>query len=232
MCQFLKEKSLYYYVRLEKLVGLAMSTFSCGLNTGSYFGNGYTYSNDGTETHTANSTTRVASSVNLSRVARDIAQGYNQDIEIVNLYLRQGNISQALISYDNLVDMAKITAEEYGYSLTDSQIASIVNQSYYNTTGTTFVSSIEGETHSPFVTGLIEGLPVLGWFFGQSYSNAEATSKVAGVKTRAVDKFAECAGAALPGAAIGLYFGGPVGAAIGAVAGVTVALFKGAIDKN
>ena len=214
-----------------------MSAFTYGLNTGNYFGNGYNYSTSATNSNAANS--KVASSVNLNRVARDIAQGYNQDIEVVNLYLQQGNLTQALLQYDELIESAKATANEYGYSLTDNQVTSIVNQAYYNTTGSTFVNTVDSETHSPFVTGLIEGIPVLGWFFGQSYSDAEAIAKVSGTKVRGVDKIAEATGAIASGAAAGAAIGaicpigGPViGAVIGGVAGALSCLIKGAVDKN
>ena len=50
-----------------------MSAFSYGLNTGNYFGNGYNYSTGTTNSNSPNS--KVASSVNLTRVSRDIAQG-------------------------------------------------------------------------------------------------------------------------------------------------------------
>ena len=214
-----------------------MSAFSYGLNTGNYFGNGYNYSTGTTNSNSPNS--KVASSVNLTRVSRDIAQGYNQDIEVVNLYLQQGNLTQALIQYDELIEAAKTTASEYGYSLTDNQVTSIVNQAYYNTTGSTFVNTVESQTHSPFVTGLIEGVPVLGWFFGQSYSDAEAVAKVSGTKVRGVDKVAETAGSVISGAATGAAIGaicpvgGPlIGGIIGGVCGFLSTAIKGAVDKN
>ena len=213
------------------------NNFSYGLNTGTYFGSGYTstgysYGN------------RVASSTNLNRVSRDIAQGYNQNMQVIDLYLKQGNINQALAAYDSLFDNAKLTAQGYGYELTDGQISSILNQAYYNTTGNSFINSINEETHSPFVTGLIEGVPVIGWIFGQSHSDAEALAKTTGTKTDAKAKIAEYAGAAIPGAAalgvaikcgakVGLLTGHPItGALVGAAIGVGVAIVKGIIDKN
>ncbi len=208
--------------------------YGLSLNTGTYFGGGYSNTNTGATSAYNN---RVASSTNLNRVSRDIAQGYNQDMQIIALYMQQGNVQQALTLYDSLFDSIKDTADGYGYELSDGQITSILNQAYANATGSSFVSSINKETHSPFITGLIEGIPVVGWFLNGS-SDAEAISKVAGTKTRFIDKAAEVAGGlvtgiaggAAAGAAIGA-IGGPIGAVggavVGGVASVLKCIFKG-----
>ncbi|MBR2069171.1 MAG: hypothetical protein IJ877_05350 [Candidatus Gastranaerophilales bacterium] len=215
------------------------NTFDFGLNTGSYYGSGYSG-----YTGYSSYNNRVASSTNLNRVSRDIAQGYNQNMQVIDLYLKQGNINQAMAAYDSLFDNVKTTANGYGYELTDGQISSILNQAYQNATGNSFVNAVNEETHSPFVTGLIEGVPVVGWLFGQSHSNAEALAKTTGTKASTRDKLAEYAGAAIPGAAalgiavakgakIGLLTGHPVvGALVGAAVGIVAAVIKGAIDNN
>ena len=200
------------------------NTFGYGgltLNTGSYYGSGYSnYSSYGN---------RVASSTNINRVSRDVAQGYSQDMEVIQAYIQRGDVNQALALYDSLFDEVKQTAQGYGYSLTDGQISSILNKAYQNTTGSSFVNTIDDECHSPFVTGLIEGIPIVG-LFSNGNSDAEALAKATGTKVRDVDKFAEGFGAILTNAAsyaaIGAVIGNVPGAAVGAVIGTGVAIFK------
>ena len=207
-----------------------MSTFNLSataLNTGSYFGNGY--SSVGAYGTSGN---RVASSMNLQRVSRDIAQGYNSDLEVINLYLQQGDTSKALALYESLVDDVKTTSDGYGYALSDGQITSILNQAYADATGLSFTSSVVDGSHSPFVTGLLQGIPLVG-LFSRGSSDAETLSKVTGTNTRFVDKVAEYAGSAVPGAVAGFIAGqcvpvvGPVvGAAVGAGIGVAQTFLK------
>ena len=183
--------------------------------------------------NTYNSYNRVASSANLSRISRDIAQGYNQDIEVINLYLQQGNVDEALALYQDLFDNAKGTAESYGYELSSSQVSSIINQAYTNQTGNTFMQSIEGNTSNPFVTGLRNGIPIIGWFFTQHDSNADALAKVTGTQTPSRATATECIGGTLSGAAAGAGIGTlicpgagtAVGAIIGGIAGILRGLF-------
>ena len=209
-----------------------MTTFNLGattLNTGSYFGSGY--SSVGTYGTSGN---RVASSTNLQRVSRDIAQGYNSDLEVINLYLQQGDTDKALALYESLIDDVKLTADDYGYVLSDGQISSILNQSYANTTGQSFTSSAVDSAHSPFVTGLMEGIPIIG-LMARGNSDAETLSKVTGTETRVVDKISEYAGSiassAAVGAAIGTFVPIPVistgvGAIIGGAVGLGQAVLK------
>ena len=204
------------------------------LNTGSYYGGGYTSSASGSY---AGNGYRVASSSNINRVSRDIAQGYSQSIEVIDLYLQQGNVNQALALYDSLFDEVKQTANGYGYELTDGQIASILNNAYARETGNSFVASVNEECHSPFVTGLIEGIPIIGCFTNGN-SDAEAVSKATGTQTRTIDKAGEVAGAILTNAgayaAIGTAIGGwafgagtIIGGIIGAGVGIAKCLIKG-----
>ena len=198
------------------------------LNTGSYYGSGYSGGFSGN---------RVASSTNINRVARDITSGYSSDIEIINNYFKQGKINKALNLYDSLIDDVQTTTGNYGYSLTDSQVSSILNDAYANATGTTLLETTEKTTSSPFVTGLIEGIPIYG-LFANGKSNAEVTAKLAGQNTDIKDKIVEGIGAALSngasyaaaGATIaGIMTGGtlaPVGAAIGGGIGIAVGIIK------
>ena len=209
-----------------------MTMFNLGaatLNTGSYFGSGY--SSVGGYSATGN---RVASSMNLQRVSRDIAQGYNSDLEVINLYLQQGDTSKALALYESLMDDVKESTDGYGYQLSDGQITSILNQAYANATGQSFTASAVEGAHSPFVTGLLEGIPIIG-LLNRGSSDAETLSKVTGTETRFVDKVAEYAGSAIPGAAVGAAVctmvpipgvGTVLGGVIGGAVGVGQAILK------
>lgn len=204
-----------------------MSTFNFAgvdstLNLGSYNGGTTSVSSSGS------SVTRNASNVNLTRVSRDLAAGYSQNIAIIEQYINGGDISKAMEIYNNMYDEAQVTANNYGYSLTDSQIASIIDSAYSQQTGETFTSSVSTAGKGSFATGVLEGIPLVG-LLANSYSNAEALSEVSGTETKWTEKFKEAAGAFTSGAATGAaigslpFFGGPgLGTAIGAVVGGVV----------
>ena len=193
---------------------MSYATSSLGYYGGTFFGGGSASSNGRTSNVYGSN---VASSANLTRVSRDITQGYNQNIEIINKYLEQGNIDQAFKLYNSLFESVKNTSDGYGYELDDGQIASIVNDAYLNSTGSTFIDSIDQSTHSPFVTGLLEGIPIVGWFTNGN-SNSEAYSKLTGTEPPEIDKNVEAAGvgvvAGIAGLASVALIGGPVGWAI------------------
>lgn len=217
-----------------------MAFGSLTLNTGTCLGNGYeTFSSSygsssmGSGNTNATSVTgnRVASSTNLTRVSKDIAQGYNQDIEVISLYLQQGNVDEALSLYKELFDDVKMTAENYGYELSDGQISSIVNQAFQSQTGMSFTSAMNENTSSSFATGLKNGIPIIGWFFTQHDSDADALAKLTGTKPPAKATAAECAGGVLSGAACGAAVGTVIcpgaGTVIGAIAGGAIGLIRG-----
>ena len=191
------------------------------LNTGSYFGNGYTsgYSS-------SYSGNRVASSSNLNRISKDIASGYSQDLELIQEYIQQGNIDQAFSLYDDLLDDIKSTTSNYSYFLTDSNVETILNNAYVNATGSTLLDAVDKSSASPFLSGLSQGIPIIGWFVNGD-TKAEATSKLAGTNVNWKDKVAEYAGAAASGAATGAIIGNfipipCIGAGIGALVGAAV----------
>ena len=205
-----------------------------GLNLGTYFGNGYTgYSGSGS-VYSPNGA-KVASSSVINRISRDLANGYNQEIEIIQMYLNKGDVNKAAKAYNELLNDAKASTSDYGYSLTDKQIESTLNEAFRNATGSSFVTSVEEETHSPFTTGLIEGIPIVG-LFAQGKSYDEAIAKAKGKYTSIGDKMKEWAGAALTNAgsyaAIGAAMGAPaagVGAVPGAMIGGTIGLVVGTL---
>ena len=102
-----------------------MTTFNLGattLNTGSYFGSGY--SSVGTYGTSGN---RVASSTNLQRVSRDIAQGYNSDLEVINLYLQQGDTDKALALNSNNQQALELNKAIQQQNIANSLEKAIIN---------------------------------------------------------------------------------------------------------
>ncbi len=205
------------------------STFNFGsvtstLNTGSY--------NDGVTTVSGGSSSRVrnASSTNLNRVSRDLSAGYSQQMQLVQQYLANGDISQAMAIYEQMAADAKTTAQNYGYKLTDSQISSIIDSAYGKQTGETFTGAVSSSGKGSFLTGLLQGIPLVG-LFANSYSNAEALAEVSGNEANWKEKAKEYGGSILSGAAAGFLLSGcnPLGAIAGGVAGLGQNLLKGLI---
>ncbi len=186
------------------------------VNTGVYFGSGSSYKTSGNVF--SNNTVRTASNINIDRMARDMASGYKKDIGDIEKYLSFGDKAQALEMYEDLFNEVKKSANDYNYELSDGQITSILDEAYMNTTGQSFSDkAIEG-TKSPFVTGLLEGVPIFGCF-ANSYSNKEAMSKVSKEPLRGVDRNMETIGSCVSGALSGALSGGLAGIVIGARAG-------------
>lgn len=191
------------------------------LNTGTYFGNGSTNSYG----YRTGSAGRVASSTKLNRIAKDVSAGYASQIGAIEGYLAAGKTDKAIDLYNKLLLEIAVTADGYGYELTDGQKESILTTAFKYTTDETFEGNIQSSTSSAFVTGLKEGLPVVGLFV-ESTSSEEALAKDAGIEPDLKDKVKEAAGAlasgAASGAAIGTALGGwsfGIGTAIGAIVG-------------
>ena len=190
------------------------------LNTGTYFGGGYTGATQKTGSTGYNN--RVASSTNLNRIARDLSEGYYQALSTIDLYFKKGDVNKALASYDSLFEQMKETATAYGYQLSDGQIASELDKAFQKATGTSFTYAVVENTHSSFVTGLIEGIPIIGQF-ANGNSDMEALSKLDGTEVSARDKVAEKIGAVVPGAAVAV-----AGACAASGIGIPIALAIGA----
>lgn len=202
-----------------------MSTFQ--LNTGSYWGNGTTSVGS-----TGRYGSRVASSTQINRISRDITSGYSNDLSIVNKYLEKGETDKAIDLYQDIISDAKTTALNYGYSLTDSQIESILNNAYSGVTGTSMTSAVTENTSSSFMTGFKEGLPLVGLLFNGT-SEDEALAEMSGESVSVKDKVKEYGGAIASGAACGAAIGSfvpvlgtGIGAAIGGAVGATQTLLK------
>ena len=203
------------------------------INTGSYFGDGQiNLVNAGGAS--SNSRARNASSVNINRIARNLASAYGTNMEMIYAYMQEGDINTALNLRNNIFEDAKQTVENYGYDVTDEQIRNILDQSYQNITGESFALSAKNSTKGSFVTGLIEGLP--GGILSSKTSEAEANAKIAGVKTPIREKVKESAGSVFSGVASGAVigfgigaFGGPIGWVGGAVIGGIWGLAKSLI---
>lgn len=194
-----------------------------GLNTGSYYGNGYTGSTTSSSPYSYGN--REASSTNIKRVSGNIASGYASDYEIIASYMKRGETDKALALYGSLFEEVKETATNYGYNLSDSQIETILSNGYAGVTGTTIAGSLEKNTAGAFFTGALEGIPVIGLFMNGT-SEQEAMAQLSGEKPSFKDKVKEYVGAVIPGAAAGGVIGGIAGAIIGGAIGLGQAIIK------
>ena len=164
------------------------------IGTGTYYGDG-TYGSNVTGT-SSTGYTRATSSVNFRTMSNNIASGYSADMEIIQKYFEEGKTDKAIEKYESLFDDIKTTTGNYRYSLTDSEIESILNTSYQNITGSTIVDSIENNTCGSFLTGLKQSIPIFG-LFCNDVSEAEALAKVAGDEVSFKDRALELAGMAV-----------------------------------
>jgi len=211
-------------------------TYGLGLNLGTFYGNGVA-SISGTG-YSGIYSNRVASNIVNQRITRDMASGYSQGFETLRSYLEEGDIDEALKEYKDLVEEVKESAQNYGYSLSDGQIASIVSGACQGTIGKSFTTAISENSSCPFVTGLKEGIPIFG-LFANSHSQKEALAEANGKKTKAVHKVVEGLGAAVSGAVTGATAGAIAGCGVssipfaiaGAVIGGGVGIFN-AIVKD
>ncbi len=201
------------------------------LNTGSYVGNGYSSGGymRGCSTSAAG---HVASSTKLNRIAKDVSAGYTADIEAIQQYLENGKVDKAIDLYNQLLNEISETADDYGYDLSEGQKASILTGAYRYTTGESFNGAMQQNTSSSFITGIKEGIPVVGWFV-EGTSSDEALAKASGTKTEFKDKVIETAGAVASGVATGAaagavigWLGGPIGAVGGAIIGGIAGVIK------
>ena len=162
-----------------------------------YFGDRYSSSaySGGYSSYGNTKNTRVASSANLNRVSKDLSEGYGSDIDVMSDNFNEGNTTQALKLYQELFENAKDTAMDYGYELTDSQIRSSIDKAFQNRTGMKLTDEISAHGTSSFITGLLEGIPILGWFGANANSKAEARATVQGRQVGGLETAKEVAGA-------------------------------------
>lgn len=206
-------------------------TYGLGLNLGSYYGDGSMgggYSGSGYN--------QVVSASNIRSMSRNTGAGYEQQMHIIEKYIKHGEIDKALDKYNSLFDEIKSTNTYGNKTITDSQVTTIMSNAYQNATGTEITDALDKKTSSPFASGLLQGIPIIGMFC-QDTTSAEAYAKLDNDKVSAKDKAFEYAGAmssaAATGAAIGTAVGGwafgagtVIGAAIGAGVGFVQTFLK------
>ena len=164
------------------------------IGTGTYYGDG-SYGSTLTGT-SGTGYTRATSSTNFRTMSNNIASGYSSDIEIIQKYLKDGKTDKAIEKYESLFEDIKTTTGNYRYSLTDSEIESILSTSYQNITGTSIVDAIEKNTCGSFLTGLKQSIPIFG-LFCNDVSEAEAIAKISGDEVSLKDRALELAGMAV-----------------------------------
>lgn len=182
-------------------------------------------------------TRTVATSAKITRMAKDIASGYSSDMEIIEEYFRQGNVDSAMNLRESVVGEVSNTLKEYGYTLSDGQIQSILDEAYARQNGETVLQSVSNNTNSSFMTGVKQAIPIFG-IFANSTSTAEATAELSGQPTNGKEAGKE--GIGKYGTSIGLLAGGAllfsvpiVGPALLAAGGLSLAqnLLRDPIEK-
>ena len=195
------------------------------IGTGTYYGDA-TYGSNVTGT-SSTGYTRATSSTNFRTMSNNIASGYSSDIEIIQKYLKDGKTDKAIEKYESLFE--DITTRNYRYSLTDSEVESMLKTSYENVTGTSLTDSIEKNTSGSFMTGFKQSIPIFG-LFCNDVSEAEALAKITGDEVSTKDRLLEVAGW-VTGTALTFLLGGGIfklassacSAALGCIKGVGIA---------
>ncbi len=164
----------------------------------------------------------VMSTYNTQRVTQNFAATHSSDIRNVEKYLETGKIPEAMQIYQELLNEAQEQFGAYSYSEDGLSYDSIVDDAIAmkSQSGLRFSDMMTENKHSSVVTGLLQGIPVVGLMF-DSFSNAEALAKTTGIKVRATDQLLELFGGVASGAA--------TGAAAGAFGLFGIGLIPGAI---
>ncbi len=160
---------------------------------GECFGNGWNTSSSG------GGTTRYANSYAIKRISNDITSDYSYDIAKMNKYAKMGEMDKALSIYNSVFEKAKTTAKDYNYSLSDGQIKSILNNANINLMNKDISDSFTETTTYPFLTGLLQSIPIVG-FFTHTNSSNEILAKLDNEEVPAGTSFGEKAGRIVGGA--------------------------------
>ena len=207
------------------------------INTGTFYGQGLVSGTGSVGAFGSATGGRVVSSANINTMSRNTAAGYEQQMQIIEKYLKNGEVDKAIKKYESLLDDAQESNSYSNYTINESQAASILNKAYAQATGSSFMDDLDKKTASPVLSGLAQGIPVVGLLFANDTTKAEAFAKLDGDKVSFKDKAKEYLGAATSGAAAGAAIGTAtgawtlgaatvVGAGIGAIVGVGQAILK------
>ena len=184
--------------------------YSMNVNLGSSFG-GYSSS------LTSVGGGRVPSSINTNRIIQDLTINSASYVGYILDYLDAGDVGRALEKYNDFLECASESAEQYGYSLNEANRITVADKAFENLSGGISVSDAFANAGSgAFVTGLKQGFNP---FTDDTLTNKEIQAKIAGTTVKFDDSIAEAAGTGVAGAAIG----GLVGLGAGAVAKVAAA---------
>ncbi len=192
------------------------------VSTGSYLGGGVSGSGYG------NGYNKTVTSANIRTMSRNTGAGYEQQMHIIEKYIKQGDIDKALVKYNNLFDEIK-ASNSYGNKVIDDyQVASIMANAYESATGVELADALDKKTTSPLLSGILQGIPLIG-LFCEDTTSAEAYAKLDNEKTSFKDKGLEYGGAMASGAAVGAAIGGFCGAGVfsWATAGIGAAIGAG-----
>ncbi len=164
-----------------------------------------------------------------SKVASYLRTEYSDTIEKAKRYLAQGDFDKAMDKIESLRDHASEFAVQCGQSADDEQISTILNKA-----GANFNSYVDENSRDSFMTGVLNGIPIVGLFF-DTYSKQEIQAKLGNEDVRLVDNMKESSGKIISGAATGAIagfaVGGPLTALAGAGIGVAIAFGQNLIKE-
>ncbi len=195
-------------------------------NVSSYSGAFNSYNRS---TNRVNSTT--ATKAKITQTVKDLAQSHSKDLSIVKYYFQEGEITTALELQDKIYDdISDVLKSEYNFNVTDQEIESMLDQAYSTVNGESAQKTIEDNTSSSFMTGFMEGIPLIGNLLTNGVSKSEAMAELSGTDAPEREKTRETIGAAVGGTVSGAGVGAAIGTAVfiagsagkGAAAGAAV----------
>ena len=194
---------------------LSSADYSMNVNLGSAYG--YTNGSSGS----VGSYTKVASSINTNRIVRDLTANSSSYVDYILDYLEDGDVARAYEKYNDFLECASESAEQYGYALNEANKRTVADQAFKNLSGGISVSDAFSDAGSgAFMTGLKQGFNP---FTDDIYTNKEIQAKIRSESVPFDDAIAEAAGTGVAGATIGglLGVGGCAVAKAAAAAGAS-----------
>lgn len=157
----------------------------------------------------------------LDEIKDDIKEYLSQDIEIMHKYIQEKKSDSAMELRDEAIKSICKFASASGYVLDEKQASSLLNEAFKDLTESSLVELISENIQGSFITGLLEGIPLVGLMFN-STSKDEALSEISGIKPKKINA-GEILGAMssgfVSGAGVGSFFGLGVGTIVGGIFG-------------
>lgn len=123
---------------------------------------------------------------------------------VANL-MQSGRTDDVSAEYQKLVD-AIGASDQYQYA-TEQEIQSAASNYYQNATGLEINTQIDEYANSSFMTGVLQGVPIIGTFFAQDNSAEDLKAEMTGIPVSNTEVAKKATGAAASGFASGFAIG-------------------------